>query len=302
MQRVGRGVARALGHRYPLKSGAGTIANTQWFRRLAADDDPNVVARLRSGSYVHARLDDYIGRAAFFFGDLDPKVTWICDRVLRPGDLVVDVGANIGIVTLHAAELVGSSGHVHAVEPQRDLAAQIDASAALNGYDNITVHEFGLSDTSGEMALAIPNDNNGEASFVPGQEAEGRVEAVRVERTGDFLYAIGAQDARLMKIDVEGHESAVLAGAADFVSSVGPDVILLEVEEFRAPVLLEQPSIQLLRDAGYRVFAITPRAKLRVRLCPIEQSPPGANDFVAVRRGERGDEVLRRLGVGGLAP
>ena len=67
---------------------------------------------------------------------------------------------------------------------------------------NITVHEFGLP-TLGEMALVIPDDNSGEATLVHPQEVEGRVEAVRVERTGDFLYAIGAQHARLMKIDGE---------------------------------------------------------------------------------------------------
>jgi FkbM family methyltransferase len=290
MQKVGRSVARTVCHGYPLKSGSGTIANTRYFRRLTADADPHVIARLRSGSYVYAQLDDYVGRAAFFFGDLDPKVTWICDRILRPGDLVIDVGANIGIVTMQAAGLVGPTGHVHAVEPQRDLAAQISASAELNGYGNITVHELGLSDAPGEMTLTVPTDNCGAASVVGGH-VDGRAVTIRLERAGEFLRAIGAQDARLMKLDVEGHEAAVLAGAEEVLASAGPDVILFE--EFREPPL-QQRSLQLVQAAGYQVFAI-PKGKLRLRLRPIEQSPPGAHDFLAVRRGERGDEVLRRL-------
>ena len=293
MQELGRSVACTMGHRYPLKSGSGTIANTRWFRRLAANGDPGVVARLRGGSYVHARLDDYVGRAAFFFGDLDPKVTWICDRVLRPGDVVVDVGANIGIVTMHAARLVAPSGHVHAVEPQHDLACQIGDSAALNGYENITVHEIGLSDAPGNVMLTVPADNGGAASLVSGR-VDGRALTVRVERTSEFLCAIGAQQARLLKLDVEGHEAAVLAGAAEVLATAGPEVILFE--EHREPVR-EQRSPQLLQAAGYRIFAI-PKDKLRLRLRPIEHSSRPAHDFVAIRRGERGDEVLRRLRVG----
>lgn len=294
MRQVSRSLMCRMCHCYPLKSGSGTIANTRWFRRLAGDHDSSVVARLRSGGCVHAQLDDYVGRAAFFFGDLDPKVRWICDRVLRPGDLVVDVGANIGIVTMQAAGLIGPSGHVHAVEPQRDLASQIRASAALNRYQNITVHEFGLSDAPGEMTLTVPTENCGAASVVSGQ-VEGRDLKVRVERTSDFLCAIGAQDARLLKIDVEGYEAAVLAGAGDILPTAGPDVILFE--EYRDPAQ-EPRSLKLVQAAGYHVFAI-PKDKLRLRLRPIEQLPRAARDFVAVRRGERGDEVLRRLGVGG---
>jgi FkbM family methyltransferase len=296
MQQLGRSAACAMGHRYPLKSGSGTIANTRWFRRLAANGDPGVVARLRGGSYVHARLDDYVGRAVFFFGDLDPKVTWICDRILRPGDLVVDVGANIGIVTMHAAGLVGPGGHVHAVEPQRDLASRIGDSAALNGYGNITVHEVGLSDASGDVTLTVPADNGGAASLVSGR-VDGCAQTVRVERTSDFLCAIGAQQARLLKLDVEGHEAAVLDGAAEVLERDGPEVILFE--EHRQPAR-EQPSLQVVQAVGYRVFAI-PKDKLRLRLRPLHQSCRGAHDFVAIRRGERGDEVLRRLRVGGAS-
>lgn len=96
----------------------------------------------------------------------------------------------------------------------------------------------------------------------------GPVETVRVVRTADFVSAIGGQHARLMKLDVEGHESAVLAGAAEFLTRAGPDVILFE--EHRVPAL-DQPSVQLVRAARHRAFAI-PRAKLRLRLRPIEHS------------------------------
>ncbi len=288
IRRGARQVARTVCHGYPLMSGMGRIANSAPFRYLAEEQETEVVADLRGGGKVRARLDDFVGRSVFFFGDLDPKVRWICKRILRPGDVVVDVGANIGMVTMMAARLVGATGHVYAVEPQVDLAEQVALSARLNGYRNVSVHAIALSDTSGQMTLVVPIDNAGAASLVGGQS--GRTATVNVERTDAFLRSIGVGDVRLLKIDVEGHEAAVIAGATSALQASGPDVVLFE--EHGSPAHL-QASVRLIQDFGYEVFAI-PRAKFRLRLTAVTDSPY-AHDFVAVRRDSRGRQALRDL-------
>jgi FkbM family methyltransferase len=289
LKRSGRGVARRVCHAYPLMSGMGLIANTAPFRFLADGPDPDVVARLRGGGIMHARLDDFVGRSVFYFGDLDPKIRWVCKRVLRPGDVVIDVGANIGMITLAAARLVGPTGSVHAVEPQDDLAQRIRRSAALNRYGHVTVHSMALSNTTGTMTLTIPADNAGEASLEPGL-VDGRRATVRVERTDEFLRSTGGGNVRLLKLDVEGHEAAVLEGAGSALAENGPDVILFE--ELGLPAGA-QASVRLLRDAGYRVLAI-PRAKVRLRLVPVSRAGD-AHDFVALRSSAGGDDALGRL-------
>ena len=276
-------------HAYPLMSGAGLIANSTPLRYLSEAEHPEVVARLRGGGLIHARLDDFVGRSVAYFGDLDPKLRWVCKQVLRPGDVVIDVGANIGIVTLMAARLVGPAGQVHAVEPQTRLAAQIAASAALNRYANVTVHPIGLSDRAGTMTLTVPVDNAGAATLEG--SVDGRSEIVRVDRTEDFLRAVSESPPRLLKLDVEGHEAAVIAGASAEFWAHGPDVIVLE--ELGKPSQ-DQLSIRTLEECGYWVMAI-PKARLRTTLVPLAATAE-AHDFVAVRRGRAGIDTLRRLG------
>src|SRR5439155_22518055 len=132
-------LARHVCQCYPFFSGCGTLANRPFLRRLTPAGAV-VTTTLRDGSRIRVRPGDYIGRALYFFGDFDPKLRWVFDRLLRPGDVVFDVGANFGAMTLFAARRVGPGGAVHAFEPQPDLAALVRESAALNGYGNVRVH------------------------------------------------------------------------------------------------------------------------------------------------------------------
>ncbi len=63
--------------------------------------------KLRCGPRILLWPNEHIGRTIYFFGDLEPKLSWVCTRVLRPGDTAVDVGANYGVITLLAAQAVG---------------------------------------------------------------------------------------------------------------------------------------------------------------------------------------------------
>ncbi|MGH7293079.1 MAG: hypothetical protein ACREJT_17790, partial [Myxococcota bacterium] len=128
---------RALSRCYPLKSGLGTLASSRPFLRALDGEQGLHWARLRCGAQILVPLDDFVGRALWFFGDLDPKLTWICERLLRPGDTVLDIGANLGLVSLIARERVGASGAVHAFEPQPELVELIGQSARANGFDDI---------------------------------------------------------------------------------------------------------------------------------------------------------------------
>ena len=88
----------ALTRRYPLYSGGIRFANHALVRRLGGTSDELVWARVKGGE-VLAGLNDLVGRTAFYTGDLDRKISWVCGRIARPGDTVLDIGANIGIVT-----------------------------------------------------------------------------------------------------------------------------------------------------------------------------------------------------------
>lgn len=274
--------ARLL-HHYPLASGCGTLANHSVFQALAGRSDEMVWARTSAGR-LRCSLGDYVGRAAFYVGDLDPKVSWIIRRLVNQGDHTLDIGANLGLVTLLLAERVGPQGLVHAFEPNPAIAALLEQTLENNGLSWVTLHKIGLGSSSGELSLSVPRENAGAASFRRGREGDA---VVRVPVRTLASVAEAAQLSRIdfIKMDVEGFEGDVLKGAASLFETVRPRAILFELnDESVKPG--DSEVIQLLDAAGYSFFAI-PKCFLRIRLAPFDPHAEGdspAHDFLAVPR------------------
>jgi FkbM family methyltransferase len=144
--------------------------------------------------------------------------------LLRPGDLFVDVGANFGFWALPAAH---RGCRVIAVEPVPTTRALLAANAARNGLtDRVQIIAVAVSDSAGSLSVAVPAGESGQASVHPDTNAE--LEHFTVEATTlDAL--VGRQPVRFLKIDVEGHEPAVLRGAARVLRSGQIDFVLVEL-------------------------------------------------------------------------
>src|SRR5436190_21304843 len=116
---------------------------------------------VKRGPGAGLRLDATNAKAAFTVGTDEPAVQAELVRVLRPGDVFYDVGANVGFLSLIAARIVGPDGHVYSFEPMPEIARAVGRNAALNGFDNVTVVEVALADLAGEAVLRIPEVNQG---------------------------------------------------------------------------------------------------------------------------------------------
>ncbi len=137
--------------------------------------------------------------------------TFFFRSVLRPGDLVVDVGANIGSLTTLAARLVGPSGHVYALEPNPRTYRYLVANLQLDPTGNVTT------------ICAAAGPVNGEADLVHGrsddQDRIGNEGGTPVRMlTLDSISELHDRSIRLLKIDVEGFERPVLEGAGNILS------------------------------------------------------------------------------------
>lgn len=270
-------LASLLTRRYPFLSGCGSLADASALRALTGSGV--VCTRLPTGEQILVRADDYIGRAVLLFGDLDPKISAILRRVLRPGDTVVDVGANCGLVALQAARLVGPRGRVHAFEPQADPASMLTESAFLNGFAHLYVHRTALSDHDGRMSLRLDPANSGKASLSRTEPVAGRT--VRVRRAADALEELRLGPVRLLKLDVEGHEAEVLDGAAGWLARRPADFVLFESHRQPTP-FRRRAAVRILAELGYE-FREVRRSLLRLQLAPVGRDPDG-NDFLAFRR------------------
>jgi FkbM family methyltransferase len=145
----------------------------------------------------------------------EPEVVHLMLRVLRPGDLAVDAGANVGFFSCLMSRLVGPTGRVLAFEPAAVNLAKLHRNLALNGIENVEVHPTALWGTETEMPFWYGHDS-GACSFAQYHEAAGSV-VVKTEILDNYCNT-GRQrmprTPRLIKLDVEGAEERVMIGAA----------------------------------------------------------------------------------------
>jgi FkbM family methyltransferase len=137
---------------------------------------------------------------------------------VRDGDVVVDVGAHIGLYTLLAAR---SASRVLALEPDPDNFVLLQDNVRLNGFSNVCAIEAAASDRPGSVPLIPATGSNRGTSMVDGESS---ALGTSVSRAGTVVVRCDTLDRLLdpyklgridwLKIDVEGHEGAVLAGAA----------------------------------------------------------------------------------------
>ena len=169
---------------------------------------------------------------ALFLGVYEPHVAKTLPRILKPGDVVVDIGANIGAQTLPLAHLVGPSGRVIAVEPTSYAVHKLKANLALNPATaaRITVVQAMLGDDEGELEDAIPSswpltgDRSGiDADFAGKPQS---TEGVRVVSLDTLIDELQPERIDLIKLDVDGHESTVLAGATRTVARFAPKMLI----------------------------------------------------------------------------
>jgi FkbM family methyltransferase len=204
---------------------------------------------------VHSR--EAIGYSIITAGVFDPCVTETLHRLIDPGDLVVDVGANVGYLTSLAAARAGDRGAVIAYEPHPHvfelLAANVARWSGRSGVASIEIHEAAVSDRSGTANLAsgpLFHANMGLAS-IDGWEQSG-VERdllpVPVQRLDEML---AGRSIGLLKVDVEGHEPEVLRGAQQLLQAG-----LVRDLVFEDHAAYPDPSTELVEAAGYRLFSL----------------------------------------------
>jgi FkbM family methyltransferase len=187
------------------------------------------------GHVVEADLSDYLERAGFL-GAHSPALLRRLGDTVGPGDWVVDVGANVGLVTSRLCQLVGPAGAVWAVEPLPRNVGRLEALRDRNGLRQLTVVPVALSSEPGTAPLRIPVRGGGAfGSFVATWETAGVVE-VATARLDDLVAERRPPGPlRLVKIDSEGFEPQVLAGASETLSRLRP-LVLCEFND----VLLQQ--------------------------------------------------------------
>ncbi|TWT46078.1 Methyltransferase domain protein [Phycisphaerae bacterium RAS1] len=165
------------------------------------------------GAYVQADLGDWSCRQHYFKGVYhDRIVPLLIDALLSDGGTFIDIGANRGIHTLHAARVLRGRGRVLAFEPNPATFDVLRAHLTINQISHCTTFNMGLAAEAGELRLnSFADDHSGTCSFVESGAVTASV-SVPVRRLDDVLAADELAGPVLVKIDVEGFEHEVLRG------------------------------------------------------------------------------------------
>lgn len=131
---------------------------------------------------------------------------------LKPGNIVLDIGANIGYHTLIAAERVGKTGHVYAFEPDPKNFQLLKKSVEVNGYKNVTLEQVALSNKNGQGKLFLSNeDNYGDLRIFDSQDMRASTQIKLMAL--DTYFKDKNPQIDVIKLDVQGSEALVITGA-----------------------------------------------------------------------------------------
>lgn len=193
--------ARPSGRAYHL------LENVNGFRMLVDACDRGIAQELR------------------LFGVHEPLATALMASLVRPGDCVLDIGANIGYYTLLLSRLVGSSGAVLAVEPHPDNFRLLCQNLRLNRVDNVWVAQLALADTEGNAHLEVSAASNWHSLMQDKSRPGAKVISVPTS-TVDRLRELWGRPIHLLRMDTEGYEAHILQGAKRTIAEDRPAMVV----------------------------------------------------------------------------
>ena len=181
----------------------------------------------RHGLFLALRTDSGVAEELATTGEWEPAQVELFRRLVRPGEVALDIGANIGCHTVALSALVGDAGKVVAFEPQMQMYNLLNANIALNGRRNVLPFRLAAGSDKGKARMSAVSYDE----FVPFGSlgippAGGAGEAVDVVRLDDFLPALelGGASVSFVKIDVQAHELFVLRGAERLLGEARPSI------------------------------------------------------------------------------
>ncbi len=206
--------------------------------------------KCQRGAFLYLVNDRYIGKSLDRYGEFSEGEIDLFRQLVKPGMIVVEIGANIGAHTVFLAEAAKPTGIVYAFEPQRILFQVLCANIANNGLTNVRALHAASGHTPGKILVpqldVAMSDNFGALSV--GEWTFGDEVPVTP------LDSLALEKCDFIKIDVEGMEGEVISGAEKTITRFRPIIYAENDRQEKSPALIQQ-----LFDLDYRLWWHLPK-------------------------------------------
>lgn len=203
-----------------------------------------IIGQCRHGLMMYSKYDKVIGGALTRYGEFAESENRLMARFLKTGSVALDVGANVGTVTMALANAVGVNGQVYAFEPQKTIFQYLSANMVLNNFAHVSCFNKAVSDKVGTIQIPDIDYQKGTNFGAVRLDAErpGEVDVVAIDD-----LALPRCD--LIKIDVEGMEPHVLKGAEQTMERFEPIVYTENKSGPNSAIV-----IKYFQDRNYRLY------------------------------------------------
>lgn len=247
-----------IARHWPFANGSGRILDR--FAKGVNLGSGKRTAQTSDGFPMRVYADDLIGRHLLMSGKFDRSVIKVLLDLARPGDTLLDIGANIGYYSAVFLSKVADS-NVVCFDPQPGIIDLLKANVGQFAGRSI-VHQVGLADKDGELRFHVDQANRGASRISPDGEL-----SIPVRDAAKVFAGFARVD--LMKIDVEGYEEPIFRAIEAELGRLRPRAILFEAHTGAAAPSGALGSV--LVRAGYEVFGIDKRL-LNTRLVPVRSA------------------------------
>jgi len=208
----------------------------------------NLMKKCRYGLTIYNNIDMWVGRSIEKYGEYSESEVQVFAEIIKQGDVVLDVGSNIGCHTMAMSRLAGNGGIVFSYEPERNNFNVLAGNIAINNIRNVHVFQKAVGSTSGfisvpELDLEQTTNMGGLSLTTDYSQAPNYVVPLTTIDEQNFLRC------NFIKIDVEGMEKLVLEGAKETISKFKP---IIYVEDDRDD--LHESLVKHLKDMDYIAY------------------------------------------------
>lgn len=222
--------------------------------KLIKCGDVRSLYELSAGYKLWLNDTGYIDQQIVKKGVFEPSSTKIVRRIVKQGDFVLDIGANIGYYTILFSKIVGASGKVIAFEPTKHFGDVLKKNIEANQVENVEVFDIGLSNRNQDLVIDI-GPSSATLHSPTGFDTVIDHEKISLTTLDIFVQQRAPEKIDFIKIDIDGHEPLFFEGAWDVLERYSP-IVIFEVSHlhYLEAGISAWDFYELVCNKGYRFY------------------------------------------------